>query len=81
MTTETIIRTVLAGIALINSILVMLGKAPLDLDENTIDVVGSGIATIATTIWAWWKNNSFTHEAIIADELMHQLKAGRGDAE
>lgn len=81
MKPDTIIRTILAGVALLNSILVMFGKAPLDLDENTIYVVGSGIATIVTTIWAWWKNNSFTYEAIVADEMMHQLKDGRGDAE
>lgn len=79
MKPDTIIRTILAGLALLNSVLVMLGKAPLDLDENTIYVVGSGIATIVTTIWAWWKNNSFTKEAIVADDFMHELKAGRGE--
>lgn len=81
MTKETLIRTILAGLALLNAVLVMLGKAPLDLDENTIYVVGSGIASIVTTFWAWWKNNSFTKEAMIADEMMHQLKDGRGDVE
>ena len=78
MTKDVIIRTVITAIALLNSILVMLGKSPLDLDENTIYVVGSGIATIVTTIWAWWKNNSVTTEAILADDYMHELKARRG---
>lgn len=80
MTRETLIRTILAGLALLNAVLVMLGKAPLDLDENTIYVVGSGIASIVTTFWAWWKNNSITPEAIVADELMHEMKSGRAAA-
>jgi SPP1 family holin len=79
MKPDTIARTIVAAIALLNAVMVMIGKAPLDLDENTIYIVVSGIAVIATTIWTWWKNNSFTKEAMIADDFMHELKAGRGD--
>lgn len=79
MKPDTIARTIVAAIALLNSIMLMIGKAPLDLDENTIYVVCSGIATVATTIWVWWKNNSITKEAIVADDFMHELKSGRGE--
>lgn len=79
MKPDTIARTIVAAIALLNAVMVMIGKTPLDLDENTIYVVCSGVAVIITTIWAWWKNNSFTKAAIIADDYMHELKAGRGD--
>ena len=79
MTPNTIARTIIALVALVNAVMLMLGKAPLDLDENTIYVTVSGIATILTTLWVWWKNNSVTKEAIMADEMMHQLKDGRGD--
>lgn len=71
---ETIIRTIIAGVALLNSVLIMFGKSPLDLDENTLYVVGSGIATIITTIWAWWKNNSFTQCALQADEYLEDIR-------
>lgn len=81
MKPETIARTIVAAIALLNAVMVMIGKTPLDLDENTIYVVCSGVAVIITTIWAWWKNNSFTKAAIIADDYMHELKAGRGDGQ
>lgn len=74
VSTNTIVRTILAAIALLNTVLIMLGKTPLDLDENTIYIVASGIATIATTIWAWWKNNSFTHNALCADAYKKELK-------
>lgn len=79
MKPDTIARTIIALVALVNAVMLMLGKAPLDLDENTIYVTVSGIATILTTLWVWWKNNSVTKEAIMADEMMHQLKDGRGD--
>lgn len=80
MKPETIARTIVAAIALLNSIMLMIGKAPLNLDENTIYVVVSGIATVITTIWVWWKNNSFTAAAMVADDLMRELKSGRADA-
>lgn len=79
MKPDTIIRTILAGLALLNAVLVMLGKAPLDLDENTIYVVGSGIASLVTTFWAWWKNNSVTRAALIGDDVMRSIKEGRWD--
>ena len=72
--TETIVRTIIAAIALLNSILIMFGKTPLDLDENIIYVVASGIATIVTTVWAWWKNNSFSQCAIQADEYLADIR-------
>ena len=77
MKPNTIIRTILAGLALLNAVLVMLGKAPLDLDENTIYVVGSGIASLVTTFWVWWKNNSITRAALIGDDVMRSIKEGR----
>ena len=79
MKPDTIIRTILAGLALLNAVLVMLGKAPLDLDENTIYVVVSGIASLVTTFWVWWKNNSITRAALIGDDVMRSIKEGRWD--
>ena len=29
---------------------------------------------IPAAIWAWWENNSFTPEAIRADELLDQMQ-------
>ena len=34
----------------------------------------SMIAMGAASIWAWWKNNSFTKEAIAADNLLRDMK-------
>lgn len=71
---ETIIRTIILVITLVNSILTMFGKNPIPFSEDEIYVGLSAIATVAATIWAWWKNNSFTKNAIAADEYLKGLK-------
>ena len=72
--TETIIRTIILAITLLNQTLTMLGKNPLPWAEDDVYTFLSTLATIAATVWAWWKNNSFTQAAITADDYMLQLK-------
>lgn len=74
---DTLIRTIVLGIALINQCLAILGKTALDITDDQVYQVVSLMFTIATTIRAWWKNNSFTHEAKLADEYKDELKAQR----
>lgn len=71
---ETIIRTIVLIIALINSILTMCNINPLPFSDEQIYQGVSAIVTITATLWAWWKNNSFTKEAVIADEYKKSLK-------
>lgn len=72
--TETIIRTVVLLITLINQFLTMIGKNPLPFAEDEIYAFLSSVVTIAAAIWAWWKNNSFTKEALLADEYLNSLR-------
>ena len=72
---ETLLRTVILAITLINSVLIMLGKNPLPFSENEIYQAISAVCTVAASLWAWWKNNSFTNAAIRADEYMNVLKS------
>ena len=71
---ETIIRTVITFIALLNSVLVMCNKNPLPYSETQLYAALSGIMSVLSTLWSWWKNNSFTQEAIEADEVLRELK-------
>ena len=71
---ETIIRTIITFIALLNSVLVMCNKNPLPYSETQLYAALSGIMSVLSTLWAWWKNNSFTQEAIEADEVLRELK-------
>lgn len=76
---ETIVRTIMMVITLINQILVMTGKNPLPFAEEDIYTVISTVASILVMIWVWWKNNSFTSAAIKADEIMKKLKSGNSE--
>jgi len=73
MKTETIIRTVVLAVALINQILAICGKDTIPLYESDIAQIITLVVTIGSTLWAWWKNNSFTHNAIKADDYKQHL--------
>lgn len=75
--TATVVRCALLIIALINMALATLGIVPEEVVGNTKAYeVGSYIITAVIGLIAAWKNNSFTPEAIQADEYMKSLKAG-----
>ncbi len=74
--TGTIIRTVCLALALINQILTAAGHSIIPIDDETMSQLISAGATVATSLVAWWKNNSITKEARAADEYMHALKNG-----
>ena len=70
----TIVRTVVLIFALINQTLVMFGKNPFPFSDEQIYTAASTVLTIAASLVAWWKNNSFTKEAIEADTILKDLK-------
>ena len=70
----TIARTIVLLLALANQILAMCGKQVLNIADDDIYQVVSILFTIGASAGAWWKNNSFTQEAIKADEVMTELK-------
>lgn len=78
ITAGTIARTAVLLLALTNQMLSAMGKIPLPIESTTVEqLVTAGITTIAALI-AWWKNNSFTKEAIAADKEYDGLKAKSG---
>lgn len=76
VSTDTIIRTIVLVIALVNQILTSLGKNPLPFSEDTLYELLTLFVTIVASAWAWWKNNSFTSAAIEADKVLKELKSG-----
>ncbi len=70
----TIARTAVLFAALANQFLTMAGKNPLPFSE---DAIYEGITMMLTgiaSLWAWWKNNSFTKAAIAGDTMKEQMK-------
>lgn len=71
---DTIIRTIVLIIALVNQVLAIMGKQAFPVTEDEVYQVVTLIVTIGASVWTWWKNNSFTSEAIAGDNLMNRLK-------
>lgn len=71
---ETIIRTVVLALALINQLLTAFGISVIPIDDAQITELLSLVFTIGASVWAWWKNNSFTKNAIEADKVLDTLK-------
>ena len=78
ITAGTLARTACLLLALLNQVLCAIGKSPLPIESETLNqLVTSGITVVAALI-SWWKNNSFTKEAIAADKEYDRLKAKSG---
>lgn len=70
---STLARTACLLLALTNQVLSALGKPVLPIESDTVEkLVTAGITTV-TALVAWWKNNSFSTNAIKADKYLNDL--------
>lgn len=76
ISTDTIARTIVLALALINQVLAIMGKGTIQIAENDVYQFVSLAWTIISAIIAWWYNNSFTKHAIRADKYLDALKNG-----
>ncbi len=74
ITTATIARTAVLALALTNQILSATGHAVLPIESAQLEQLVTAGITIGASLASWWNNNSFTREAIEADDFMQQLK-------
>lgn len=70
----TVARTIILVLALINQCLVVAGKPIIEIADETITEAVSLVWTIGASAWAWWKNNSFSQSAMLADVYMESIK-------
>lgn len=71
---STIARTAALALALVNQVLSVTGHSMLPIESAELEQLVSTGLTITTALISWWKNNSFTPEAIEADDFLCQLK-------
>lgn len=71
---DTIARTVVLILALLNQVLAVAGKGAIPITEDQIYQLVTLLATIGSAVWTWWKNNSFTKAAIAADKVLSETK-------
>ena len=77
ITTATIARTAVLALALTNQILSASGHAVLPIESAQLEQLVTAGITIGASIASWWNNNSFTREAIEADDFLQKLKKTR----
>lgn len=75
---ETIARTAVLFVALLNTVLNACGKNPLPFSDDEVYTGVSAVVATVAAVWAWWKNNSFTAAAVKADEVLKIEKAEGG---
>ena len=73
----TIARTIALALALINQLLMAFDYNVINISEDTINTLVGTVFTVVTALVAFWKNNSFTPEALKADEVLKELKSAK----
>ena len=79
ITAGTIARTIVLLLALANQVLAMCGKQVLNIADDDIYQIVSIVFTISASVWSWWKNNSFSVNAINADKYLNKLKKNESE--
>lgn len=77
----TIVRTISLVIVIINMILKKCGVDVINVSESQILTAVEMIIELAVIIVAFWKNNSYSQNAIKADEFLKNLKEMDIDAD
>lgn len=80
ITSGTIARTIILILALINQVLSVLGYSLIPIEDEQINEIVTLVCTIASALTAWWKNNSFTKKAILADEYLNGMRSDTYDS-
>ena len=74
ITKSTIVRLISILIVVINIVLEKCGVDLIPTDESTILMFVEAVIEIAVIAVGFWKNNSFSAKAIIADQYLKELK-------
>ena len=68
---QTWARTLVLILALVSQLFVILGKRTEAIDIEQWQEYVTYALTVIGSIWAWWKNNSFTQKAQEADNILN----------
>ena len=70
----TLARTAALALALTNQVLSACGKPVLPIESAAVEQLVTTGLTVAAALVGWWKNDSFTPEAIEADGYLEKLR-------
>lgn len=78
ITAGTIARTIVLLLALLNQCLSMAGIQIIPIADEDVNLLVSTAWTVAASLAAWWKNNSFTRAALEGDAVKNEIKSKGG---
>ena len=73
-TTKTKVQTAVFIIVWLNQLFNWFGMPVLDIDQDMLYTVLSGVATFIGSFWNYWFNNSWTAAAIFGDRVKNDVK-------
>lgn len=74
---STYVSAVVLIFTMVNYVLNIMGKPVININENEIAAWVTAIVGVAGIVYSWYKNQSITHPAQVADDVMKILKDGR----
>ena len=74
---STYVSAVVLIFTMVNYVLNIMGKPVITINENDIAAWVTAIVGVVGIIYSWYKNQSITHPAQVADDVMKILKDGR----
>lgn len=74
-------RALFALISFVNALAAVFNLPQFDTDEQTVYLVVSFLAALGAFIAGFWKNNNFTQEAQIAQQILDDMKDDNRDTE
>ena len=76
---STIIRAILLLIVIVNIVLERNGIDIIPADENTVAMFVETVIEILIIVASYWYNNSFSQNALRAQQFLKKLKEGKGE--
>ena len=74
---STYVSAVVLIFTMVNYVLNIMGEPVININENEIAAWVTAIVGVVGIIYSWYKNQSITHPAQVADDIMKILKDGR----
>lgn len=74
---STYVSAVVLIFTMVNYVLNIMGKPVININENEIAAWVTAIVGVAGIIYSWYKNQSITKPAQVADDVMQILKDGK----
>ena len=77
----TFVSLVLMILGIINLVLQALGKPPIQFGTQEVTIFVTALYTFVAGIYAWWKNNNVTKNALTVQVIFNGLKDGLVNAQ